>query len=167
MNKEIKKPFRTVLDPPKKINTPAGSKIEEVLQLKIDENGNEEFYISGHTNVYEKIQAHLEETKLENIIARCIDTGDTTLLYQKEGFYADITEMPKNWIEAQNKIKNAEEIFNSLPLEVRKKYDNNFNKYLSDVGSEDWLKNMGYTKEETKETENTNKESEKEKVTNE
>lgn len=152
-NVTLKKPFRTILDPPKKTITPTGEKEENVWELKIDEKGNETFYISGKTNVYDKIQAHLEETKLENILAKCIDMGDTTLLDQRKGFYADITEMPKTWIEAQNKLINAENIFNNLPLEIRKKYNNNFNKYLAEVGSETWLENMGLLKEETKETE--------------
>lgn len=164
---EIKKPFRTILDPPKVTVTPSGTKEEDIWQLKIDEKGNETFYIAGKTNVYEKIQAHLEETKLENILAKCIDTGDTTLLEQRQGFYADISEMPSTWIEAQNKIKNAENIFNNLPLEVRKQYDNNFNKYLADVGSKTWLKNMGLLKEEAKEETANNEVTEKETSTNE
>lgn len=164
---KVKKPFRTILDPPKVTITPSGSKEEDIWQLKIDEKGNETFYIAGKTNVYEKIQAHLESTKIENILAKCIDMGDTTLLNQKEGFYADISEMPNTWIEAQNKIKNAENIFNSLPLEIRKKYDNNFNKYLAEVGSESWLKNMGLLKEEVKETATDNEVTEKETSTNE
>lgn len=165
---QVKKPFRTILDPPKVTITPSGSMEEDIWQLKIDEKGNETFYIAGKTNVYEKIQAHLEETKLENILAKCIDTEDTTLLNQREGFYADLSEMPNTWIEAQNKIKNAENIFNELPLEIRKKYDNNFNKYLAEIGSESWLKNMGLLKEETKEETATNTEvTEKETSTNE
>ena len=148
---EYKKPFRTILDEPKKTITPSGSKEEDVWELKIDEKGNETFYISGKTNVYEKIQAHLEETKIENILARCIETGDYTALNQVQGNYMDITEMPTNMLEAYNKIKDAENIFNKLPLEIRAKYDHNFNKYLADMGSEEWMKTMGIVKEEVKE----------------
>ena len=63
----------------------------------------------------------------------------------------DITEMPTNMLEAHNKIKEAENTFNKLPLEIRAKYDHNFNKYLADMGSEEWMKTMGFVKEETTE----------------
>lgn len=162
IKEEIKKPFRTILDPPKITSTPAGSKIEEVLAMKINEKGEEEFYIDHKTNVYEKIQAFKEECEIENILARCIETGDYSALERAQGSYMDISEMPNNIFEAHQKIKEAEETFNQLPLEIRSKYDNNFNKYLLDFGSENWMKNM-MIEEPKKETETY----EKEKVENE
>ena len=59
------------------------------------------------------------------------------------------------------KIREAEEFFNMLPAKTKEKYDNNFNKYLADAGSEEFMKTLGITKEETKEEiKETSKESE-------
>lgn len=145
---ELKKPFRTILDEPKITITPSGEKEEDVWEMKLDEKGNEIFYISRKTNVYEKIQAHLEETKIENILARVMDTGDTSILNRIEGNYADISEMPTTMLEANRKIKEAEKDFEKLPIEIRAKYNHNFNEYLADFGSENWIKNMGFEKKE-------------------
>lgn len=142
--------FRTPVDVPRKIETPSGDKIEDVWAMKYDEQGNEIFYVEGKTNVYEKIQAHLEETKIENILQKCIDTGDESILYKVKGAFADLTEMPKNIFEANERIKKAEETFNNLPLNLRKEYDFSFEKYLADFGSENWKEKMGLNNEETK-----------------
>ena len=64
--------------------------------------------------------------------------------------YADITDMPKSYIEAHNKIQKMEQNFNELPLEIRNKFDNSFTKYLAEAGSESWMKNLGLVKEPTK-----------------
>lgn len=149
--KETKKPFRTILDPPKKTVTPAGKKIIEELAMRINEKGEEEFYVKGKTNIWEKTQAFLEETKIENILRAVTETGDMNYLNRIQGTYADISEYPGNIFEAQKKIKAAEETFHTLPLEIRAKYENNFNKFLADFGTENWIKNMNI-KEETKET---------------
>lgn len=108
-----------------------------------------------------KIQAYLEETKIENILARCIETGDMSALEKVQGTYADISEIPTSMIDAQNKIKEAEKNFNALPLEIRSKFENNFNKYLAEFGTESWLETMGFSKEE-KQEEPKEKETEKE-----
>lgn len=142
--------FRTPVDDPKEIITPSGEKLEDVWAMKLDEKGNEVFYIEGQTNIYEKTQAYLEETKIENILQRCIDTGDPTILNKVRGQYLDVSEMPNNIFEAHAQIEKAKEIFNELPLETRKKYDFSFDKYLADFGSENWIQNMGLNEKEEK-----------------
>lgn len=141
-NKE-KEYFRTPVSEPKQITTPSGKKEEEVIAMRLDENGKEEFYVAGKTNVYEKTQADLEDSKIGVILRRVTETGDITLLNQRQGKYADITAMPTNRIEAFNLVRKNEESFAKLPEEIRKKYDNNLDKYLEDFGSENWFKNMG------------------------
>lgn len=145
-------PFRTMLDEPVEQFSEPGSKIEDVWAMRLDEKGKEEFYIEGQTNVYEKIQAFKDEVDLENILRRVTDTGDVTLLNKRQGVYLDITETPKNLIDATNMLNRAEKEFMSLPVEVREKFENNFNKYLALAGTEEWAKNMGYIKEIIEET---------------
>lgn len=126
-------PFRTVLDAPVKKVTTSGEKLEDVTSMRLDENGQEVFYISGKTNIYEKIQAEAENAKIENVIAKVLQTGDTSLLEARKGEFIDLTEMPANIFEAQLKIKEAEKAFMELPVEVRKEYNNNFNEFLKDA----------------------------------
>lgn len=136
-------PFRTLLDPPEEKITPSGEEIEEVIDMRIGEDGKEEFYVKGKTNVYAKIQAEAEGTKIENILAKALQTGDTSILQKAQTQFADLTEMPENIFEAQLKIKEAEKTFAELPLEIRKEYNNNFNEYLKDAGTEHWKETVG------------------------
>lgn len=140
--------FRTPVSEPVHKKTNSGEKLEEVLAMKLDEKGNEEFYVSGLHDTYAEIQAYADEVNLERIIDRCLETGDLNILNQVKKEYIDITEMPKNLIDAKNKINAAETEFYNLPLEIREKYDNNFNKYLADVGSEEWIQNMNFNNKE-------------------
>lgn len=139
--------FRTPIDDPVNTFTPSGEEVEEMLAMKIDDNGNETFYVKGKTNVWEKIQAFKSETEIETILKRLTDTGDASILERANPQYIDISEMPDNIFEAHQKIKDAEETFNNLPIEIRREYEFNFNKYLADYGSKNWLKAMGLLEE--------------------
>jgi len=138
-----KNAFRTPIDEPITISTTSGEKEEEVLAMRLNDKGEEEFYIQGKTNVYEKTQAFKEECLIENILRKVTDTGDTNLLMQRTGSYIDISEMPNNIFEAHQQIEEARKIFENLPLETRAKYDHSFDKYLADFGTKEWFKNMG------------------------
>lgn len=148
------KPFRSLLDTIEPVYTTSGDKIEEVLAMRIGEGGKHEFYVAGKKNVYDEIQSYAEDSTIEAIISKVMATGDISILNQKKGEFMDLTEMPKDIFEAQQKIKEAEKTFAELPMSIRETYNNNFNEYLADVGSEKWLITVGLKeapKEEQKE----------------
>lgn len=136
-------PFRTLLDDPVEIPSVTGERTENVYAMKLGENGEETFYIEGKTNIFEKIQADADICNIEKILERCMATGDYTILNKARGQYMDLTETPANIFEAQQKIKEAEKTFETLPLEIRKAYNHNFSEYLQDVGSEKWMNLVG------------------------
>ena len=45
-------------------------------------------------------------------------------------------------------INKAEENFNTLPAELKAKFDNNVEKYVGEYGSESWAEKLGWKKEE-------------------
>lgn len=139
-------PFRTMTDPKKTNISNPGSKIEQVLAMRIMDNGEEDFYVQRETNIYLQIQAHKDECDLEKLLITCTQTGDLSLINKKQPVYMDLEEMPENFFEAYQKIKEEEQKFNELPLEIREKFNNNFSEYLATAGSEDWLKKTGNLK---------------------
>lgn len=120
---------------------PAGSRFAEDISLKYDERGNRIFYSNGKIDIYEKIQSFKDECNLELIVARCTASGDFTPLQRVQGFYADVSKMPKNLAEVYSSVSAAQRIFSELPQEVASKFSN-FEDFLSSIGDEERLANI-------------------------
>lgn len=131
----------TQFDLPEKEPTCAGDELLEVYQECIGPNGEKTIELTGYTNTYQKIQADLEETKIENIIHKMM-MGDFTMLKAQNGQYVDATTMPKSLMEAQNIIIRAKDEFEKFPAEVRKMFDNSAEKYVSEMGTKSFIEKM-------------------------
>lgn len=145
--------FYSRLNPAPVIEAPAGSKEATTYQTQIDENGHKVTVPIGKTNIYDRIQSSLEETKIENIIRRFTE-GDISAFRQGEPLYADMTEAPKTLMEAQNMIIRITNEFNELPVEIRAKFDHSPEKYVAQYGSEQWAEAVGFEIKKTATGEN-------------
>lgn len=119
----------------------------------IDKFGRKVLVKTGETNLYAKIQESLEETKIENILAR-VTTGDTSML-RPDGIYADLTELPNNLIEARQAMQNLENVWNGLDNEIKKKYNFDVEEFIGASGTESWLRDMGLLEEKQTEVRET------------
>ena len=89
------------------------------------DNGAYELVQDGVIHSYEDIQSWKATCDMSTIIERYIRTGDSSILNHRAGFYADVTDLPKNYIELANMLQNADNFFNALPSDVKKEYDFN------------------------------------------
>lgn len=124
-----------------RVFTPSGTKFLNVYQEEISKKGNLHLVKTGQTNVYDKIQADLESTKIENILHQ-VAMGDLSVLNQRETLYVDATNMPKNLMEAQNIVIKAKAEFEQFPKEVREIFHNSPEEYVSEMGSKEFLDKM-------------------------
>lgn len=145
-NKEF--PFRTAYSGQIRRTTETGRPTQDEYGYEIDKFGRKILVKTGETDLYAKIQECLEETKIENIIAR-VTTGDTSML-RPDGIYADLTELPNNLIEARQAMQNLENVWNDLDNEIKRKYNFNLDEFIGASGSDGWLRDMGLLKEEPK-----------------
>lgn len=154
-SKIINEPFRTAYNYdnfkglPFSYKTESGSPMKNEYSYKRDNFGRKVLEKSGETNLYELIQLSLEETKIENILARCA-AGDTSMLHPTGGQYLDTTEMPNNLIEAQQAIQQLENTWADLPMEIKNKYNNDVEYFIGQSGKEEWLRDMGLLPAEAK-----------------
>lgn len=125
-----------------RVHAEPGSPIKILYGGRYDANGRIVLEEKGQENLYDYIQSFRDSVDLNVILARFAN-GETDALSKAQGFYADVTDFPKNMAEALNRINECEEMFKSLPLEVRQKFDCSFEQFLSQSGSEDWLDKMG------------------------
>lgn len=135
--------FDTQYTPHDRIIANAGSPVKALFRGKYDANGRVVLEKSGEENLYDYIQSFRDSVDLNVILAR-FSNGEVDALSKAQGFYADVTDFPKNMAEALNRINQAEEMFNALPLETRQKFDCSFEQFLAQSGTEDWLSKMGF-----------------------
>ena len=117
--------------------TPEGTRYINTYQEEIDKKGKIKLVKTGETNVYEMIQQHAEECKIENIL-HAVAMGDLAALNQREATYCDATTMPKNLMEAQNLVLRLKDEFYKMPVEVRKEFDNSPEKYVNLMGTNEF-----------------------------
>lgn len=132
-----------------------GNEWHQEYRMAIDLTGHKYLEEDGKTNIYDKIQESLEETKIENIIRRAVG-GDESALAVMHGTYMDTTNMPKSLAEMQQAIITATEEFYKLPIEIRQKFDQSPEQFIAEYGSEEWTKKL--TPKETLKTQTENTE---------
>lgn len=141
-----KSPFRTAYGDHIRISTPTGNGMEDIWGYEINNYGQKVLVKQGEYSLYDKIQESLEETKIENILAR-VAMGDNSVM-RPDGIYADVSVAPKNLLEARQSMQKLENLWNTLDNDIKKKYDYDLDKFIGSSGSENWLKDMGLLKEE-------------------
>lgn len=121
--------------------TEPGRPMQNEYAYKINEYGQKVLEKIGEKDLYAEIQASLEETKIENILAR-VANGDMSD-FRPNGIFADTTEIPSNLIEARQAMQELENTWNKLPNDTKRKYDFDVEKFIGQSGSESWLRDMG------------------------
>lgn len=133
---------KTKFTPHKRYHCNAGSRYENTYQEEIDKKSGKKVLVKvGETCVYDMIQADLEQSKIENIIHK-LAMGDLSVLREAELTYVDADDFPKNLMEAQNIVVKAKAEFDKFPPEVKKEFNNSAEQYVSEMGTEEFIKKM-------------------------
>lgn len=90
-------------------------------------------------------RSFIDETNINTIMSRFERTGMIEHVNRHQGQYGDFTVLP-DFHTALNKIREAEEMFLTLPAKVRKKFANDvggFLAFVSDPANEDEMRELG------------------------
>ena len=68
--------------------------------------------------------------------------GDMSVLREAKLTYVDEDDFPKNLMEAQNVVIKAKQEFDNFPTELKEKFNNSAEQYISEMGTEDFNKKM-------------------------
>lgn len=128
--------FRTKYDRDKKerLFSPIGSEIYE-RNGWIYDDGELKWITKSKENMYAKIQAEKDAVELHAILQRYED-GDDSALNKVEGMYMDTVDLPRNYAELYSAVSRADDVFYSMPVEIREKYNNNAATFWKNYGSE-------------------------------
>lgn len=125
----------------KRVTSPVSSSIIPEFKLSLDVNGSEILVQCGERDIYPEIQSYAKSVDINEIVLR-YQRGDLEVLAQRTGTYMDLTDMPTSYAELYQRVLDAEDMFNDLPLEVRQKFDHSFSKFFSQIGTTAWSEAM-------------------------
>lgn len=134
--------FRTQYDPHDPVYQEPGSPVKLVYSPRYSDDGVLDLVVTGKENIYEFIQSHKESTDIHVLLDRFAN-GETDVLSRMQGFYGDVSDMPKTYAEVLNAVIAGEETFARLPVEVKQRFDNSFAVWMSSMDSPDFAERMG------------------------
>lgn len=116
--------------------SPSGSKLLAEYALKVDEKTGYEYVAptGDFTNVYDRIQADYPSTDI-NILMERFALGETEAINIKDGFYADVTGMPKTYAELFQRAEDAHRFFDELPTDLKEMFNNSYTEFWSEMDS--------------------------------
>lgn len=133
--------FNTQYDKRAPVYQEPGSPIHLIYSPKYTDEGVLDLFVSGQENLYEMIQSHKESTDIHVLLDR-FSNGETDVLERMQGFYGDITSMPKTYAEVLNAVIAGEETFSRLPIEIKNRFNNSFSEWLTSMDKPDFAEKM-------------------------
>lgn len=131
-----KNKFRTQFDR-KSVPYPVTTSIVTDYQLSLAPDGKEILIAVGEHDIYPEIQSHAKSVDINEIVLRH-QRGDIDVLAQRAGMYGDFTNLPTSYAELYQNVLDAQAYFDSLPLEVRQKFDHSFSKFFTSIGTSEF-----------------------------
>lgn len=119
----------------------SGSRFESVYKTKIEDDGTISFEVIGQDDVYERIQSFAESCDI-NVILKRFQKGDSSVLSQVQGFYADVTGAPKTYAQMLQAVIDGQDMFSKLPADLRAEFGNDFYRFFSTMDSQEWQRKV-------------------------
>lgn len=118
-----------------------GSPIHDIYAPVVDEHGCVQLEVCDREDLQAFIDSFAESTDIHLLVAR-IRAGEEELLHRRPGAYGDFTQYPQTYAQALQMQINAQNAFDSLPLEVKQKFNNDPAQFLAQSGTQDWFEKI-------------------------
>lgn len=119
-----------------------GSPMTDDYSYVYDDNGYKHLEISGHTNLQAKIQAEKDYCNIALLVER-FEAGDDNAFDRVKGFYADVTEFPKTYMEMVERVEDSRKYFNALDPSIKKLFGNNPDEFWAMYGTAEFAERIG------------------------
>lgn len=123
------------------VNAETGSPIRVVREAVYDKRKNITVVEKGKENLYAYINSFADSVDINVLLAR-YRNGEKDALLQRAGAYIDISSMPTNINEFIDLSRSAQNLFDTLPIETKEKFNNNVMEFISTVGDPEWIEKM-------------------------
>lgn len=112
-----------------------GDRFQVTFRSAFNKDNVLELIEAGKIDVYNEIQSHADSVDINAIIARA-SAGDVAALNRRQPLYFDATEFPQTYAEMYQKIIDATNYFESLPLDVRDKFGHSPETFFASIGTD-------------------------------
>lgn len=126
--------FYSAYNRPSTIAAPHGDE-EQISYIEVRDpvSGMTRLEETDRINISDYINSFLEDTKIENILERCM-RGDTSALERMAGYYADVTNVPTSISEIYSNLKRCEADFAKLPAKMKEAFNNDPGQFIAGFG---------------------------------
>lgn len=115
--------------------TECGSGIKDEYQLRVIDNQYMDLVKTGESDLNAYIQSHADSVDIHKILEKCALIDDYSMLNRMPAQFMDTTEAPKNLAEAFSAVTDAKNYFDSMPVNIKESYNNNFVEFLDSIGT--------------------------------
>lgn len=119
-----------------------GSPEKEIKHGVLLKDGTIDLVVDRIENTDALIQSFAASADINNIIRR-IDNGEISLLNERQGYFFDSVGMPGTYAEILNLVIQGKQVFEKLPVDVKQRFDNDFNKWFAAMDQSDFLEKSG------------------------
>ena len=126
---------------PKHTYSECGSPIVDDYLAETSRFGDVSLTKVGTSNLYERIQSYADSCDMALLISRYMQ-GDTTALNRVQALYGDFTDAPKSIADAISLFDRVSADFASLPSDIKEQFDNDPTKFVSALGSPEFMEKM-------------------------
>lgn len=119
-----------------------GVEDEIIYDYKIDsKTGVKDLVPVGKTSIKDFIQSHKDSVDLNKLMER-FQNGEVDVFERREGFYADVSDMPTTFPEMFARVQEAENMFMLLDPDVRAQFNNSPSEFWAQYGTDEFSKIM-------------------------
>ena len=102
--------------------------------------------VKGVDSLYEKIQLHKDDTDIYKILDKYF-RGDLSVLDKNKGIYCDVSQLPDNIVDLNNRMLEQQELFAKLPIDIKKLYGNSLGKFSKAINDSTFIDDIVSNKE--------------------
>lgn len=135
---------RTQYDPHDRVMSNPGSRDKQLYKAKVNDQGAVDLVPDGTESLYDYIQSFADSCDINTIVKKYA-AGDPDVLSRTQGAFIDATQFPTTYRELLDSVIAGENYFQSLPLEVRAKFNHNFGEWMASMDDmPSFLEKMGF-----------------------
>lgn len=136
--------FRSKYDFGDRKKTCPGDPLKVKYKGYYNDNGNFDLVETGTDNLYQYIQSFKDSVDIHVILSKYIN-GDISALNARNPLFGDFSSIPDNFPALLNTIRETEDLFNKLPVDVKEKFGNNFAAFAASVGTPEFAEKLQRT----------------------